>query len=102
MDGRVLARQKERLVAQALAAELKELDAALEQLTTQFAPHLREQFGVGSQTAAMLSAVAGEHPERLRSKAALAARCGVNPLPASSGKTIRHRLNRGDRSNFLT
>jgi transposase len=78
-----------------LAAELKELDATLDQLTSQFAPHLREQFGVGPQTAATLIAVAGDNPERLRSEAALAALCGVNPLPASSGKTIRHRLNRG-------
>lgn len=78
-----------------LVAELKELDAALEQLTTASAPHLREQFGVGPQTAATLIAVAGDNPERLRSEAALAALCGVNPLPASSGKTIRHRLNRG-------
>lgn len=43
----------------------------------------------------MLIAVAGDNPERLRNEAALAALCGVNPLPASSGKTIRHRLNRG-------
>lgn len=78
-----------------LAAELKELDAILEQLTNEFAPHLREQFGVGPQTAAVLIAVAGDNPERLRSEAALAALCGVNPLPASSGKTVRHRLNRG-------
>ena len=78
-----------------LAAELKELDATLEQLTKQFAPHLREQFCVGPQTAATLIAVAGDNPERLHSEAALAALCGVNPLPASSDKTIRHRLNRG-------
>lgn len=78
-----------------LTAELKELDALLEHLTNQSAPHLREQFGVGPQTAATLIAVAGDNPERLRSEAALAALCGVNPLPASSGKTIRHRLNRG-------
>lgn len=78
-----------------LAADLKELDAALEHLTSESAPHLREQFGVGPQTAATLIAVAGDNPERLRSEAALAALCGVNPLPASSGKTIRHRLNRG-------
>lgn len=78
-----------------LAAELKELDNTLDKLTSQFAPSLREQFGVGPQTAATLIAVAGDNPERLRSEAALAALCGVNPLPASSGKTIRHRLNRG-------
>jgi transposase len=82
-----------------LAAELKEFDARLEQLTRQSAPHLREQFGVGPQTAATLIAVAGDNPERLRSEAALAALCGVSPLQASSGKTVRHRLNRGgDRS----
>lgn len=82
-----------------LAAELKEIDAALEQLTSQSAPHLRGQFGVGPQTAAVLIAVAGDNPERLHSEAALAALCGVSPLQASSGKTVRHRLNRGgDRS----
>jgi transposase len=78
-----------------LTAEIKVLDAELEQLTTQFAPHLRERFGVGPLTAAVLVVAAGDNPERLRSEAALAALCGVNPLPASSGKTIRHRLNRG-------
>jgi transposase len=82
-----------------LAAELKKLDAALDQLTSQHAPRLREQFGVGPQTAAILLAVAGDNPERLHSEAALAALCGVSPLQASSGKIIRHRLNRGgDRS----
>lgn len=78
-----------------LADELKELDNTLDKLTSQFAPSLRQQFGVGPQTAAILIAVAGDNPERLRSESALAALCGVNPLPASSGKTIRHRLNRG-------
>lgn len=84
---------------QTLASELKEIDATLETLTREAAPHLRDQFGVGPQTAATLMAVAGDNPERLHSEAALAALCGANPLPASSGKTIRHRLNRGgDRS----
>lgn len=78
-----------------LSAELKTLDAELEQLTIRFAPHLRERFGVGPLTAATLVVAAGDNPERLRSEAALAALCGVNPLPASSGKTVRHRLNRG-------
>jgi transposase len=36
----------------------------------------------------------GDHPERLRSDAAFASLCGVSPLPANSGKTNRHRLNR--------
>jgi transposase len=82
-----------------LTAELRELDATLESLTKQAAKRLRSQFGVDPQTAATLLAVAGDNPERLRSEAALAALCGANPLPASSGKTIRHRLNRsGDRT----
>ena len=78
-----------------LTAELKELDGTLEHLTNLAAKRLRQQFGVGPQTAATLLAVAGDNPERLRSEAALAALCGVNPLSASSGKTVRHRLNRG-------
>ncbi|MDQ0627139.1 IS110 family transposase [Paraburkholderia graminis] len=83
----------------ALDEELKALDAMLESLTTQHARRLRERFGVGPQTAAVLIAVAGDNPERLKSEAALAALCGTSPLQASSGKTVRHRLNRGgDRS----
>lgn len=39
--------------------------------------------------------VAGDNPNRLKNEAALASLCGANPLPASSGKTTRHRLNRG-------
>lgn len=83
----------------ALAEELNTLDDMLESLTSQHAKRLREKFGVGPQTAAVLVAVAGDNPERLRSESALAALCGANPLEASSGKTVRHRLNRGgDRS----
>jgi transposase len=80
---------------QALSCELKQLDKLLESLTAKYAAGLRERFGVGPQTAATLLSVAGDNPERLKSEAALAALCGVNPLPASSGKTVRHRLNRG-------
>lgn len=79
----------------ALSSELKLLDKQLEALTQNYAVNLRERFGVGPQTAAVLLSVAGDNPDRLKSEASLAALCGVNPLPASSGKTIRHRLNRG-------
>ena len=78
-----------------LAEELKLLDKNLEQLTGKAAKRMRMQFGVGPQTAAVLMSVAGDNPERLRNEAALASLCGVNPLEASSGKTVRHRLNRG-------
>ncbi len=79
----------------ALADELRELDIVLEDLTQQHASRLRAQFGIGPQTAAILISVAGDNLGRLGSEAALAALCGVSPLEASSGKTVRHRLNRG-------
>lgn len=80
---------------QALTEELHELDAALDRLAQQAAPSLVTRFGVGAQTAATLLVTAGDNPGRLRNDAALAALCGVSPLEASSGKVIRHRLNRG-------
>lgn len=79
----------------ALTAELRELDSMLERLAKQAARRVLDRFGVGPYTAATLLVVAGDNPERLRSEAALAALCGASPLPASSGKTQRHRLNRG-------
>jgi transposase len=78
-----------------LAAELRELDAMLEALARRAAHRMLAKFGVGPYTAATLMVVAGDNPERLRNDAALAALCGASPLPASSGKTQRHRLNRG-------
>ena len=78
-----------------LSKELHQLDAALEDLTKQAGRRLLMRFGVGPQTAATLLVTAGDNPDRLRSEAALAALCGVSPLEASSGKTTRHRLNRG-------
>jgi transposase len=51
--------------------------------------------GVGPQVASQLVITAGDNPERLRSDAALAHLCGAAPIPASSGRTNRHRLNRG-------
>ena len=46
-------------------------------------------------TAAEMLILIGDNPERIKSEAALAKLCGVCPIPASSGKTIRMRLNRG-------
>jgi transposase len=51
--------------------------------------------GAGPHTAAMLLIAAGDHPGRLRSEAAWAHLCAAAPIPASSGKTVRHRLNPG-------
>jgi transposase len=78
-----------------LTQEIETLDAQLVRLTAAFAPALMESFGIGPDTAAALLITAGSNPERLKSEAAFAALCGVSPVPASSGKTNRHRLNRG-------
>lgn len=51
--------------------------------------------GIATITAAQLLITAGDNPERIASKAAFAMLCGTAPIPASSGRTTRHRLNRG-------
>jgi len=78
-----------------LTKEIDVLDAELARLTAAFAPALMKSFGIGPDTAAALLVTAGSNPERLKSEAAFAALCGVSPIPASSGKSNRHRLNRG-------
>lgn len=84
---------------QCLAEEIAEADRDLTKLIEQAAPDLLARHGVGPEIAGQLLITAGDNPERLRSEASFAALCGVSPLPASSGKTNRHRLNRGgDRS----
>lgn len=78
-----------------LREETKRLNRLLRPLIRQTAPGLLEVFGVGFDTAAKLLVAAGDNPQRIRSEAAFAHLCGVAPIPASSGKTTRHRLNRG-------
>jgi len=75
--------------------QITELDSQLEHLVTATAPTLIDLHCVGIQTAATLIVTAGDNPNRLTSEAAFAALCGVNPIPASSGRITRHRLNRG-------
>jgi transposase len=79
----------------ALDDELARLDVLLEDLVAAAAPELLDLYGVGPDTAAILLVAAGDNAERLKSEAAWANLCGVAPLPASSGRTTRHRLNRG-------
>jgi transposase len=64
-------------------------------LVTARAPGLLALYGAGPDSAAMLLVAAGDHPERLRSEAAWAHLCATAPIPASSGKVTRHRLNPG-------
>jgi transposase len=79
---------------QRLAVEAAELRAELERLVAAVAPWLLELPGVGPISAAQIL-VSWSHAGRLRSDAAFAALAGANPIPASSGQVIRHRLNRG-------
>ena len=80
---------------QQLGAEILVLTRELDRLTLRHAPALRAVLGVGPEVAAELLVCAGDNPARLHSEAAFAALCGTSPVEASSGKTHRHRLNRG-------
>jgi transposase len=87
---RMLAKRHQYLTEQAndLADQLRDLVAAVN-------PTLISARGIGPITAAQLLITAGANPDRLRTEASFAALCGVAPVPASSGKTRRHRLSRG-------
>jgi transposase len=80
---------------EALSEEIIELEAHLERLVGQVAPELVSLPGIGTDNAATLLIVAGDNPQRLGSEASFANLCGVSPIEASSGKVVRHRLNRG-------
>lgn len=75
--------------------ETKRISGQLKTLIDEMAPSLLEVHGLGADGAAVLLVAAGDNPGRICSEAAWAHLCGVAPIPASSGKTIRHRLNRG-------
>ena len=79
----------------ALSVEVSQLDAQLDRLVAVAAPKLVSLPAIGTDHAATLLVLAGDNPERLRSEASFASLCGVSPVEASSGKVVRHRLNRG-------
>ena len=78
----------------ALTLEARELERELLRLTRQLVPALLAERGLGPITAAQLL-VSWSHPGRFASEAAFAHHAGAAPIPASSGMTIRHRLDRG-------
>ncbi|QCX82708.1 Transposase IS116/IS110/IS902 family protein (plasmid) [Streptomyces sp. YIM 121038] len=80
---------------QQLDEEIKDADREIGPLVTQAAPRLIALPGVGPETAGQLLMSTGDNPDRLRSEASFAHLCGAAPVPASSGRTHRHRLNRG-------
>src|ERR671912_440346 len=79
----------------ALAADNGHPDGLHAGLDLPPAPDMLGVPGVGVDPAAILLVAAGDNADRIRSEAAWAPLCGVAPLPASSGKLTRHRLNRG-------
>jgi transposase len=76
-------------------SEIREIDRMLTELISETAPSLLDLHGIGTDTAASLLVAAGDNPDRLKSERSWAHLCGVTPIPASSGKVTRHRLNRG-------
>ena len=87
---RILARRY-----QALTTEITELDKEINHLCAQANPALLGAPGIGADTAAALLVATGDNPERMTTESSFAALCGASPVQASSGRTIRHRLNRG-------
>ncbi|EAP6367526.1 IS110 family transposase, partial [Salmonella enterica] len=75
--------------------EIADLDVMLASIVDELAPELIKRNSVGYECASQLLITAGDNPLRLHSEAGFAALCGVSPVPASSGKKNRHRLNRG-------
>jgi transposase len=79
-----------------LSEEILELEGQIARLVAEAVPALAALRGVGTDTAASLLVAVGDNPERLKSgEASFARLCGVAPVPASSGKTVRHRLSCG-------
>lgn len=80
---------------QQLTVEQHTADRQLAALVRHRAPQLLQRPGIGVQTAATLLITVGDNPDRVRSEAAMAHLCGTAPLPASSGRIVRHRFNPG-------
>ncbi len=78
-----------------LTDEIADLDDLITPIVEALAPQLLKRVGIGIEVAGQLLVTAGDNPDRMKSEAAFAMLCGVAPLPASSGMTHRHRLNRG-------
>ena len=84
---------------QALAEEITAADTALQEILDSYAPLLCDLPGVGPDVASQLLITVGDNRGRIGNEARFAALVGVAPIPASSGKTTRHRLSRGGDRN---
>lgn len=83
------------LRCQSLTAEITAADAAVQEILDTYAPLLCDLPGVGTEVASQMLITVGDKPERVGNEAQFASLVGVAPIPASSGKTTRHRLSRG-------
>lgn len=75
--------------------EIADLDTMIGAIVKELAPSLLARDSIGRECAAQLLLTAGDNVARIRSESSFAALCGVSSVPASSGKVVRHRLNRG-------
>ncbi|MGH3626879.1 MAG: IS110 family transposase [Sciscionella sp.] len=80
---------------QHLDEQLTRCNTRIHRITTATAPQLLQLKGVGPDVASTLLITMGDNPERMHHEKSFASLCGTSPLQASSGKTSRHRLNRG-------
>ncbi|MGA8790397.1 MAG: IS110 family transposase [Paenarthrobacter sp.] len=78
-----------------LRSEIAATDELLQEILDSYAPLLTELTGVGVEVATQLLVTVGDNPERINNEAQFAALTGTAPVPASSGKTNRHRLSKG-------
>lgn len=78
-----------------LSDEIADLDELINPIVEALAPQLLARTGIGIEVAGQMLVTAGGNHDRMKSEGAFAMLCGVAPLPASSGMTQRHRLNRG-------
>nr|WP_245348497.1 IS110 family transposase [Paeniglutamicibacter psychrophenolicus] len=78
-----------------LSGEITETDAELAIIVSTHAPKFLDVNSVGTAVAYQQLVPFGDNPERMESEATFAALASVVPVPASSGKTNRHRLSRG-------
>jgi transposase len=94
LQGTLLALRSLARRIQQLTIEERELAWEIEKLISTLAPQLLGEPGVGPLLAAQV-VLSWSHPGRLASEAAFARLAGAAPIPASSGQTIRYRLDRG-------
>jgi transposase len=89
------AMQQQAQICEEARRKADQLERQMQSILSANYPQVLAVYGAGAVVAAQLVVTAGGNPHRVRDEAAFASLCGVAPIPASSGRTNRHRLNRG-------